>query len=80
MSPKNAAAVSLGRKGGQARAKNLTPEQRSEASRKAVEARWAKTQKSLDELVEKNERWLKAHKKKKTKTKAKDKDALGRDG
>jgi hypothetical protein len=47
MSPKNPAAVSLGRKGGQARAKNLSPEQRSEAARKAVEARWAKTEKQM---------------------------------
>jgi hypothetical protein len=45
MTPKNAAAVSLGRKGGKARAQNLTPEQRSESARKAVEARWAKADK-----------------------------------
>jgi len=36
----------LGRKGGKlggtARAANMTPEQRSEAARKAVQARWAK--------------------------------------
>lgn len=50
MSPKNnPAAVSLGRKGGQARAKNLTPEQRSESARQASEARWAKTLRDLDE-------------------------------
>jgi hypothetical protein len=47
MSPKNPAAVSLGRKGGQARAKNLSPQERSEAARKAVEARWAKTEKQM---------------------------------
>jgi hypothetical protein len=39
-------AVALGRKGGKigglARAANMTPEQRSEAARKAVQARWAK--------------------------------------
>ena len=44
---KNPAAVALGRKGGKkgglARAAKLTPEQRSESARKAVQARWAKT-------------------------------------
>ena len=51
---KNAAAVALGRlgglKGGKARAKQLTKKQRSEAARKAAEARWAKdrAQKSSD--------------------------------
>jgi hypothetical protein len=43
---KDPAAVALGRKGGKkggpARAARLTPEQRSESSRKAVGARWAK--------------------------------------
>ncbi|MGA2182227.1 MAG: hypothetical protein ABSH47_04300 [Bryobacteraceae bacterium] len=43
---KNPAAVALGRKGGKkgglARAARLTPEQRSESARKAVQARWAK--------------------------------------
>ncbi len=42
------AAVALGRlggkKGGPARAKKLTPEQRSESARKAAQARWEKTQ------------------------------------
>jgi hypothetical protein len=44
---KNPAAVALGRKGGKkggsARAVKLTPVQRSESARKAVQARWAKT-------------------------------------
>jgi hypothetical protein len=44
---KNPAAVALGRKGGlkggPARAKNLTAEERTESARKAVNARWAKT-------------------------------------
>jgi hypothetical protein len=44
MSPKNPAAVSLGRKGGQARAKNLSPQERSE-----VEARWAKAEKEMSD-------------------------------
>jgi hypothetical protein len=35
-----------GKVGGTARAANMTPEQRSEASRKAVQARWAKTKPS----------------------------------
>jgi hypothetical protein len=43
---KDPAAVALGRKGGlrggKARAEKLTPEQRSEAARKAATARWAK--------------------------------------
>lgn len=41
---KNPAAVALGRlgglKGGKARAKKLTPEQRSEIARKAAQKRW----------------------------------------
>lgn len=43
---RHAAAVALGRRGGKvggkARAAKLTPEQRSEAARKAAEARWSK--------------------------------------
>jgi hypothetical protein len=46
---KNPHAVALGRlgaqKGGRARADKLTPEQRSEIARKAVQARWAKKSK-----------------------------------
>ena len=45
-SEKNPHAVALGRlggaKGGKARAEKLTPEQRSEISRKAAKARWDK--------------------------------------
>jgi hypothetical protein len=51
---KHPAAVALGRlggiKGGQARAKKMTAEERSESARKAVQARWEKaraTKKSL---------------------------------
>jgi hypothetical protein len=44
---KDPAAVALGRKGGlkggKARAEKLTPEQRSEAAKKAAEARWRRT-------------------------------------
>ncbi len=43
---KNPAAVALGRlgglKGGKARAAKMTPEERSAAAKKAVEARWKK--------------------------------------
>jgi hypothetical protein len=39
---KNPYAVALGRKGGKARVKNLSPEERSESARKAVQARWQK--------------------------------------
>ena len=48
-SNKNPHAVALGRlgaqKGGRARAEKLTPEQRSEIARKAIQARWAKKSK-----------------------------------
>lgn len=44
---KDPAAVALGRKGGlkggKARAAKMTPKERSDASRKAAKARWAKT-------------------------------------
>jgi hypothetical protein len=39
---KNKAAVALGKRGGKARAKNLTRAERSDSARKAVLARWAK--------------------------------------
>lgn len=39
---KDAAAVSLGRKGGKARAKSLTPKQRAEIAQAAATARWKK--------------------------------------
>lgn len=39
---KNPNAVALGQKGGQARAKRLTPEQRKEIAKRAAEARWGK--------------------------------------
>ena len=38
---KDPAAKALGAKGGRARAKNLTPEKRSEIARKAAKKRWA---------------------------------------
>jgi hypothetical protein len=36
-----------GKKGGPARAAAMTPEQRSESARKAVQARWAKARKDI---------------------------------
>jgi hypothetical protein len=49
MTRKNPHAVALGRKGGlkggKATAARRTPEERSEAARKAVQARWAKAKK-----------------------------------
>ena len=47
---KNAAAVELGRKGGlkggKARAASMTPEERSEAARRAAASRWGNTKNS----------------------------------
>jgi hypothetical protein len=60
MSPKNPAAVALGRKGGRARAKKLTPEERSDAARMAVEARWAKTDKLVAQITTGTKELLKA--------------------
>lgn len=37
---KDEAAAALGRKGGAARAKNMTPERRAEIARRAAEKRW----------------------------------------
>jgi len=52
---KDPAAVALGRKGGKkggpARAAKLTPKQRSESARKAVQARWAKAKEGKDYMV-----------------------------
>jgi hypothetical protein len=39
--PQDSAAAELGRKGGAARAKALTPEQRAEIARRAATLRWA---------------------------------------
>jgi hypothetical protein len=54
---KDPAAVALGRKGGKkggpARAAALTPAQRSESARKAVQARWAKAKSGGDYIVNK---------------------------
>ncbi len=42
--PKNPAAVSLGKLGGKARAKSLSPARRAEIASKAAKARWAKAE------------------------------------
>lgn len=51
MSPKNPAAVALGRRGGKARVRNQTPEQRTQSARNAAEARWAKEKAELREVT-----------------------------
>jgi hypothetical protein len=68
MAPKNAAAVALGRRGGKATAQNRTAEERSEAARKAVQARWAKADELLNKL-ERSESALLSARIKKAKTK-----------
>jgi len=40
---KDPAAKALGKKGGAARAKNLTPERKAEIAKKAAKARWKET-------------------------------------
>ena len=59
-----------GKRGGATRAKNMTAEERSAAARRAVEARWAKldkslskTEKILTDLERKNRRKKKAPRK-----------------
>jgi len=52
-------ATQFARKGGQARAKKLTAEERSESARKAVEARWAKQKKLVAEITEGTKELLK---------------------
>jgi hypothetical protein len=41
---KNAAAVALGKRGGQIRAEKLSPEERSQVAKKAADARWGALQ------------------------------------
>ena len=45
---KDSYAAEFARKGGRARAKKLTPEQRKESARKAAQARWAKAKKHAE--------------------------------
>jgi hypothetical protein len=42
----------FGKEGGKTRARNMTAQQRADAARKAVEARWAKRRKLVDEVTE----------------------------
>jgi hypothetical protein len=49
---KNSYAVEFARKGGKARAKKLTPEQRKASARKAAQARWAKQKGKLSRDTE----------------------------
>jgi hypothetical protein len=51
MAPKNQAAMELGRRGGKATARNRTKAERREAAKKAIEARWAKTRKLVDQIT-----------------------------
>jgi hypothetical protein len=44
-------ATQFARKGGEARAKKLTAQERSESARKAVQARWAKQKVELEKLT-----------------------------
>jgi len=46
---KNKAAQELGRKGGNARAKAMTKQERIDSARKAIQARWAKREKAMPE-------------------------------
>jgi hypothetical protein len=46
MMKKNAAAAQLGRLGGKARAKKLSPEERKASAKKAAQARWGKKKSS----------------------------------
>jgi hypothetical protein len=44
----------LGKKGGKARAKKMTAEERIESARRAANARWSKQNKDLTELAERS--------------------------
>lgn len=54
MSPKNKAAVELGRRGGKARVRNQTAEERKASAQRAADARWAKARKLVDEITERS--------------------------
>jgi hypothetical protein len=44
---KNKAAVALGSRGGKARAKSMTPKERSDGAQRAAKARWAKRKEKI---------------------------------
>lgn len=48
----------FGKEGGKTRARNMTAQQRADAARKAVEARWAKRRKLVDEITEVSKKLL----------------------
>ncbi len=48
----------FGKEGGKARARNMTAQQRADSARKAVEARWAKRRKLVDEIRERSKQLL----------------------
>ena len=48
--------------GGKARAQKLTPEQRTESARRAVQARWARTKRLVEEINEGSRALLKRSK------------------
>jgi hypothetical protein len=50
---KNPAAVSLGRKGGKAYAKNHSTEERKQAARRAAQARWEKAKQEAAKKLKK---------------------------
>lgn len=54
--------------GGKARAKKLSPEQRSASAKKAAEARWKRLEDTLDRIEEGTKRLKKAMKQKKVST------------
>jgi hypothetical protein len=45
---KDPAAIAMGRKGGRARMRTMTPQQRRESARRAARARWAKAKRKKD--------------------------------
>jgi hypothetical protein len=60
MTRKDPAAVALGRKGGKARVRSQTPEQRIESASRAANARWARTEKLVREITEKSKQLFNA--------------------
>jgi len=50
--PEESYASQFARKGGLARAKKLTPEERSESARRAVKVRWAKQRALVTEITD----------------------------
>ena len=51
MTPKDPAAVNLGRRGGQARAANRTKEELSEIGRRGAQARWSQELEKIGKLA-----------------------------